>query len=225
MYTLMFGKSSFFHDPQHLYLADQELIGFILHVKLGTAAFLPIMSLAQALVEPKLFCFLAYSMFSYLFQWWDSHWLRRRKAKYFQFTPRPVSSRLIADWIAGWGRKGVCMYIADHNNHQIQKKETSDHKVPLVVFYGTADYLVSGERFVRTFAGYETHGLPPIQLAKETSNHDDQKWADKTLFPMLELVHVERVEGYEHMDTIWGHDNHKTIYPIVLKNLENGRWD
>lgn len=181
------------------------------------------MSLAQALTEPKSFCFLAYSMFSYLFSWWDNHWLRRRKAKYFQFTPRPVSTKLISDWIAGWGRKGVCLYIADQNNHQHQK---ITQKVPLVIFYGTADYLVNGERFVRTFNGYETHGLSPSQLAKESSNHEWNTAKNaNTLFPMLELVHVERIEGYEHMDTIWAHDNHKTTYPIVLSSLDNARWD
>lgn len=204
----------------------QRMIGFninFIFIHLGTGPFLSIMSLAQNLIEPKAFCFLAYSMFSYLFTWWDSHWLRRRKAKYFQFTPRPVSTKLIADWIAGWGRKGVCLHIADQNNHQQQKVT---EKVPLVVFYGTADYLVNGERFVRTFNGYETHGLSPSQLAKESSNHERKTTkSSNTLFPMLELVHVERIEGYEHMDTIWGHDNHKTTYPIVLSNLEKARWD
>ncbi|KAK4519785.1 Glycerol-3-phosphate/dihydroxyacetone phosphate acyltransferase [Mucor velutinosus] len=186
----------------------------------GTGSFLPVMSFAQTIVEPRLFCFLAYSMFSYLFSWWDSHWLRRRKAKYFQFTPRPVSSRLIADWIAGWGRKGVCLYVADQNTVM---NTDFKRKVPLVVFYGTADYLVNGERFVRTFPGYETHGLSPEQVAKESTPSTSD--CQKTLFPMLDLVHVERVDGYEHMDTIWGHDNHKTTYPIVLKNLENARWE
>ncbi|RCI05822.1 hypothetical protein CU098_013566, partial [Rhizopus stolonifer] len=79
---------------------------------------------AQTMIEPRVFCFLAYSMFSYLFSWWDSHWLRRRKAKYFQFTPRPVSSRLIADWIAGWGRKGICLYVgSDQSNNTMMIKK------------------------------------------------------------------------------------------------------
>ncbi|KAF1805301.1 Alpha/Beta hydrolase protein [Mucor lusitanicus] len=140
--------------------------------------------------------------------------------KYFQFTPRPVSSRLIADWIAGWGRKGVCLYVADQNTVM---NTDFKQKVPLVVFYGTADFLVNGERFVRTFPGYETHGMSPEQVAKESTPLTPD--CQKTLFPMLDLVHVERVDGYEHMDTIWGHDNHKTTYPIVLKNLENARWE
>lgn len=182
------------------------------------------MSLAQSIIEPKLFCFLAYSMFSYLFAWWDSHWLRTRKAKYFQFTPRPVSSKLIRDWIMGWGRKGVCLYIADQNNHQ-HGQQKSQHKVPLVVFYGTHDYLVNGERFVRTFTGYETHGMSPAELAKQSSNHESKELNKNTLFPMLELSHVERLKGYEHMDTIWAHDNHKTTYPIILSNLAKAKWD
>lgn len=167
------------------------------------------MSYAQTIVEPKLFCFLAYSMFSYLFDWWDHHWVRRRKNKYFQFTPRPVSAKLIADWIAGWGRRSICLYVE-------KEKEPVDTKVPLTIFYGTHDYIVNGERFVRTFPGYEKHGLKD----HEQPPHEESKVS----FPMLDLVHVERIEGYEHMDTIWGHDNHKTTYPIVLENLEKAKW-
>ncbi|CAO3702952.1 unnamed protein product [Rhizopus stolonifer] len=184
------------------------------------------MTLIQTVMHPKLFCFLAYSMFSYLFAWWDSHWLRRRKIKYFQFTPRPVSARLIADWIAGWGRTGVCLHVADRNYNRLDYSTLK--KVPLIVFYGTADHLVNGERFVRTFAGYETHGLSQQQLAKETSTNEstclDKKY-NTTLFPMLDLVHAERIEGYEHMDTIWGHNNHQTTYPILLKQLHKVKWE
>ena len=167
------------------------------------------MSVAQTLIEPTLFCFLAYSVFCYLFTWWDSHWLRRRKAKYFQFTPRPVSAKLIADWIAGWGRQGICLYIERNNPIKVQRK------VPLIVFYGTADYLVDGEQFVRTFEGHETHGL---------SSHQKPLVAQQSYFPMLDLVHVERIDGYEHMDTIWGYDNHITTYPILLENLDKALW-
>jgi hypothetical protein len=76
-------------------------------------------------------------------------------------------------------------------------------KVPLVVFYGTADHIVDGEKLVKTL------------------NDKSSK-----LFPALELVHAERIEGYEHMDTIWAHDNHITTYPIILDSLCNkAKWD
>ncbi|KAI9483474.1 MAG: Alpha/Beta hydrolase protein [Benjaminiella poitrasii] len=140
--------------------------------------------------------------------------LVKRKIKYFQFTPRPVSVRLIADWLAGWGRKGTLLYVADQDIRQNDVKTTTN-KIPLVVFYGTADYLVNGERFVRTFPGYEHHGLDA------SGDYGATTRTEKALFSMLELVHVERLVGYEHMDTIWGHDNHKTTYPIILKNFKN----
>ena len=41
---------------------------------------------------------LAYNMFNYLFSWGDTYWRHWRKTKYFLFTPRPVSSRLIHHW-------------------------------------------------------------------------------------------------------------------------------
>ncbi|KAI9254040.1 Alpha/Beta hydrolase protein [Sporodiniella umbellata] len=191
----------------------------------GTACFLPIMNIVQDTMHPRVFSFLAYSMFSYLFEWWDSHWLRRRKIKYFQFTPRPVSARLIADWMTGWGRTGVCMHVANTNYNRADNPVKS--KVPLVVFYGTADYLVNGERLVRTFTGYETHGMSQQQLAKEkstTESHSDKNHST-TLFPMLDLVHVERIEGYEHMDTIWGHNNQETTYPVILKQFSKLKWE
>jgi hypothetical protein len=183
------------------------------------------MSWAQSIAEPKLFCFFAYSMYAYLFEWWDHNWVRRRKAKYFQFTPRPVSVRLIADWIAGWGRKGVCLHISDLNNTVPPLPEQK--KVPLVVFYGTGDFLVDGEKFVRTFPGYENHGSSGIKLAREKSSEDKKLSRNNhsTLFPMLDLIHVEKIDGYEHMDTIWAHNNHTTTYPVILKHLELIQWD
>ncbi|KAG0172077.1 hypothetical protein DFQ28_010067 [Apophysomyces sp. BC1034] len=79
-------------------------------------------------------------------------------------------------------------------------------KVPLAVFYGTKDYLVDGDRFVQMF---ETRSL-------QGSN---------VFLPMLDLVHVERIEGYEHMDTIWAHDNSLTTYPGLFKVLAAARWE
>ncbi|KAI8367761.1 Alpha/Beta hydrolase protein [Blakeslea trispora] len=126
------------------------------------------------------------------------------------FAGNLVDVKLIADWIAGWGRQGVCLYIQRNNPIKVNRK------VPLVVFYGTADYLVDGEQFVRTFEGYETHGLSPTQKTPLVT--------PQSYFPMLDLVHVERIDGYEHMDTIWGYDNHVTTYPILLEHLDKALW-
>ncbi|KAI9029937.1 Alpha/Beta hydrolase protein [Phycomyces nitens] len=183
------------------YLVDLEDQAF--RTLFGNACFLPIMNLSQKLCNPSLFCFLAYSMFSYLFAWWDSHWLTRRKPKYFQFTPRPVSSKLILDWMHGWGKRGLLLHVPD-SPPQLLPGLTK--KIRLAIFYGTADYLVDGEKLVRTLEAQDKQSRP-------------------TLFPMLDLVHVERIEGYEHMDTIWGHDNHTTTYPGIFNMLATAEWN
>ncbi|KAI8992246.1 Alpha/Beta hydrolase protein [Pilobolus umbonatus] len=154
----------------------------------GQGQFLSIMSMAQQYIEPYVFSHLAYSVFSYLFHWWDHQWIKTRKIKYFQFTPRAVSSQLISDWMVGWGRQGMCVYL---NEPSLIKTSSP---VPLVLFYGTADYLVDGDKVVQCM--------------------DENK-----LFPMLKLVHTEKITGYEHMDTLWAHNNHITTYPILLDQL------
>ncbi|KAI8384460.1 Alpha/Beta hydrolase protein [Radiomyces spectabilis] len=188
----------------------------------GTTAFLPLMMTAQKWLPPRPFSVLAYSMFAYLFSWWDRHWLRRRKVKYFQFTPRLVSSRLIADWLEGWGRRGVCLHLTGSNgSHADLKNRLPSEKVPLAVFYGSDDYLVSGERFIRTFAGYEKYDASGHFIPDPVTDH-----AENNLFPMLNLIHVERIPDYEHMDTIWGHDNLDTTYPGIFKVLSSSaQWD
>ena len=64
----------------------------------GMDAFIPIMSRVQALLPASLFSLMAYNMFSHLFGWSDTNWLKSRKRRYFQFTPRPMSSKLMLHW-------------------------------------------------------------------------------------------------------------------------------
>jgi hypothetical protein len=204
------------------------------------------MQFAQDMCHPVMFSHMAYCMFSYLFSWWDHHWLRRRKPKYFQFTPRPVSARLIFDWIEGWGKRSVCLYataaplqscdtatplLSDFKDTENEQEDAV--KVPLAVFYGTDDYLVDGERFVRTFEGYEDHGMSqsPMRMSRTIATHqgslskriedEEARRGHNSLFPMLRLVLAERINGYEHMDTIWAHDNHETTYPGIFRVLES----
>lgn len=199
------------------------------------------MSTAQQYLHPVLFAELAYSMFSYLFSWSDRNWLLRRKQKYFQFTPKPVSAQLIADWLEGWGKQGVCMYVTTTQEYTpLSHASATDYfpplpavePVPLTVLYGADDYLVDGDRFVRTFEGFEDYGRSssPGMLQPGTPSIQGTPGNNKTvgrssLFPMLKLVHAERIQGYEHMDTIWAHDNGGTTYPIILKALQTAQWD
>ncbi|CAO3597669.1 unnamed protein product [Absidia cylindrospora] len=193
----------------------------------GKKAFLEIMTTAQRHLPPSLMCTLAYSVFSYLFTWWDYHWVQRRKIKYFQFTPRPVSTRLLLDWLEGWGRQGVCLHVT--RTGSITSDQCNNiKKIPLAIIYGENDYLVDSVAFVRSFQGYENHGL------LEEPNHHQQHTLPRSStstenqhsfsFPSLELVHVERIPAYEHMDPIWAHDSRFTTNPIIYDVLKTAKW-
>ncbi|KAI9302408.1 Alpha/Beta hydrolase protein [Cunninghamella echinulata] len=206
----------------------------------GSKSFLGMMTQVQNYLPPKMMSHLAYSMFAYLFEWWDENWIKRRKVKYFQFTPRTVSSQLLLDWIEGWGQRGICKYV-DIESHasasSIPETITTSayiRKTPLTIIYGTNDYLVDGAAFVRSFKRYEQHGIIINEEEEEEDEINETTPIHNTTvaatgryqfsFPTLELIHVERIEGYEHMDTIWAADNHITTYPIIFKALDNGLW-
>ncbi|KAI8340343.1 Alpha/Beta hydrolase protein [Chlamydoabsidia padenii] len=121
------------------------------------------------------------------------------------------TTRLVLDWLEGWGRQGVCLHL--------DKSNTMDDngiyaRVPLAIIYGKDDYLVDGAAFVRSFKGYEDHGVVDQQ----------QPSSFFFSFPSLELVHVECIPAYEHMDTIWGHDSKETTHPVILNALAGGTW-
>ncbi|KAI9255807.1 Alpha/Beta hydrolase protein [Phascolomyces articulosus] len=148
---------------------------------------------------------------------------------------KPVSSQLISDWMEGWGKRGVLLYVTDAVSSPITSISTmglsssTPGYVPLTVFYGTDDYLVDGERFVQTFDGYENYGrrVSPqdIPYLKATATKGGGGSGKSSLFPMLKLVHAQCIDGYEHMDTIFGYDNIITTYPAVFNALSTAQWN
>ncbi|ORZ08919.1 Alpha/Beta hydrolase protein [Absidia repens] len=199
----------------------------------GKKAFLGMMTTAQKHLPPSIMSTLAYSVFSYLFAWWDHHWVQRRKIKYFQYTPRPVSTRLLLDWLEGWGRQGVCLHINTKptNAPSAQCVPQQQEKIPLAIIYGSDDYLVDGASFVRSFEGYENHGLMEDEWNR-LDQHQEQQQQNQSFhskhsfcFPTLQLVLVKRIPGYEHMDTIWAHDNTITSFPAIIDMLGKASWE
>ncbi|RUP50422.1 Alpha/Beta hydrolase protein [Jimgerdemannia flammicorona] len=173
----------------------------------ATSAFMPLMHPTQYFFPPAIFSILAYQMFAYLFSWHDTYWLRRRKIKYFQFTPRSTSARLLRDWMDGWGRKGVCAFVNGEGVEADGIDGDERKKVPFGVFYGTEDHLVDAGRLVKLF---ESNG---------------QKEACRPAFvDCLDLIKVVSVEGYEHMDVVWARDSNETVFGGVEQILKGAAW-
>ncbi|KAJ3163731.1 hypothetical protein HK101_000599, partial [Irineochytrium annulatum] len=119
----------------------------------GVKAFLPIMSVVQVYFPPYIFAALAYHMFHYLFGWTDTNWDPRNKSSYFQFTPRPQSSKALHHW-AQMGKAGV---IGAFHSSPVPTRtpdaggvpreyDVSCVRCPLVIYYGSRDTIVDGPK-------------------------------------------------------------------------------
>jgi pimeloyl-ACP methyl ester carboxylesterase len=175
----------------------------------GECSFIPVMYIVQRQMSPKAFGHLAYNMFNYLFNWGDAYWCHWRKTKYFLFTPRPVSSRLIHHWGEITKTGQLKPYTASKRStkpaalvdddelgaadvvprpvEEMRVYSVSEIECPVAVFFGGKDRLVLGKTLVET-----------LQASKA-----------------INLVHYSEIPHYEHMDVVWAHDARDTVFDPI----------
>lgn len=127
------------------------------HRIFGVLDFTPLMKFSYDWTPAIPYAALGYQMFAYLFQWNDTHWLQRRKAKMFRFTPQPVSSRTMFWWAGknGFSTRG---YILD------PEVTWFDERCPPISLYGGgSDQLVLPAPAMKHFEKHE----PYVNLIRE----------------------------------------------------------
>ncbi|TPX45247.1 hypothetical protein SeLEV6574_g03976 [Synchytrium endobioticum] len=162
----------------------------------GVKQFLPIMDSVQEYLPASWFMRLAYSMFSYLFSWHDYNWDEIHKNHYFQFTPRPTSSKAILHWcrcarlrtLAPFSQVFDESYSNDSYNRCSPSYDFSClGDMPVALFYGSRDSIIDGDRVMREARG------------------------------KCNLVYGEHLDGYEHLDVIWALDAKQRVFdPMVM---------
>jgi hypothetical protein len=107
----------------------------------GKKSFIPIMCVMQKYLPAKIFSNMSYNMFCYLFNWGDHFWKKSRKVKYFLFSPRPLSCKLMLHWcsiikegILHPFRRG----LEDHNKQYCNIKSI---QCPVALFYSTGIHI------------------------------------------------------------------------------------
>lgn len=152
---------------------------------------------------------MAYRMFAWLFGWHDHTWVKRRKAKYFQFTPEPVSARSLEWWLTTFSRQGG-LFPAEMdptpnssraNGLGIQLNGAESYSTfpsiqrrwfdrstfpPLALLFAGGDNLVAGQETLESYLR-EVEGF------------------DQTEGPGS-IVHSETIDAYLHMDVVWAAD-------------------
>ncbi|KAK3336799.1 Alpha/Beta hydrolase protein [Cercophora scortea] len=178
----------------------------------GIHAFLPIMMTMHSLLPPRVYGWLGYKVFSFLFNWTDRRWDRGLRDRMFQFAPVFVSAESMRWWL---GRecfaKHKCILSTkdewraeEREDQQHQHQQVQQHKKGSTAWYNRQappfalwvcgnDCLVDGEKLLRRF-----------ERGRE---------------PEVDVVHSRVLEGYEHLDVIWAMDAVDRVFTEVREVL------
>jgi lysosomal acid lipase/cholesteryl ester hydrolase len=177
----------------------------------GTKEFVPIMNTVKHFAPSSVFADVAYRMFNFLFNWTDKEWNKAYKTAYFHTTPRPTSTKGLLHWfqIARYGNvlrpfrpaspavsradSGIVPEVTSTSTIELEDAsfDLSCIRCPLAVAYGGMDKIVDTKR-----------------MLKECGLNDG-----------VNLVMSECVEGYEHMDVIWGKHAKELVFDKLIKVL------
>ncbi|RFU76173.1 triglyceride lipase-cholesterol esterase [Trichoderma arundinaceum] len=183
----------------------------------GIHAFIPFMMQMHALLDPRLYGWLGYKVFSFLFDWTDERWDRGLRDRMFQFAPVYVSAESMRWWL---GRECFAKHKCILATREVLKAEesldeatsdsdTGDEKSsshakgstawyneqapPFALWVCGDDHLVDGKRLLRRFeAGREPH---------------------------VRVVHSKVIPEYQHLDVIWAMDAAEQVFREIREVL------
>lgn len=163
----------------------------------GIHSFMPIMMhMRSVLVGHRIFGFLSYAMFNFLFDWDDSLWDKRYRTRQFVFSPVYISSKLMLWWLNN--KDGFI-----NNSTTIFKSEErwfDADTPPIYLFIPEEDKLVDCGLLLRHFEKFETE-IPRFHYkVLPKYSHLDVLWAKDVITtigePLLEFFQeVEEVES------------------------------
>lgn len=180
----------------------------------GNKSFVPMMmEMRNFLVGHKIYSFLSYVMFNYLFNWNDILWDRPLRDRHFLFSPVHISVKLMQWWLSLNPLKSSFKTFAedtfpdiktwfpirnetvsmDEHLHKNQHKPLPEDWPKILLFTPRQDRLVDGERLINHFINHEPHSVYKIWYIDEYS-HLDVLWASDVIerigIPMLEHLRI-----------------------------------
>ncbi|KAK4129502.1 alpha/beta-hydrolase [Parathielavia appendiculata] len=204
----------------------------------GIHAFIPFMMTMHATLPPRVYGWLGYKVFSFLFNWTDERWDRGLRDRMFQFAPVYVSSESMRWWL---GRecfaKHKCILAT---KEEWRAEEREDHELAKgaesILDAAERDMEGNGEvekseraaeaqqRKPRGSTAWYNHQAPPFALW--VCGSDDLVDGDKLLRrfergrePHVRVVHSKVIPEFEHLDVIWAMDAPDQVFKEVREVL------
>ncbi|KAH0594972.1 hypothetical protein MHUMG1_07270 [Metarhizium humberi] len=175
----------------------------------GIHAFIPFMMQMHSFMNPTVFGWLGYKVFSFLFDWSDARWDRGLRNRLFQFAPVYVSAETMRWWLGrdGFARHKCILSTEEvlrfeeqqdnnglHNGTSPASRQWYNELVPPFAMWVCGnDQLVDGKRLLRRFtSGQEPH---------------------------VKMIHSKVIEDYEHLDVIWAIDAVEQVFVEIREVL------
>ncbi|KAK5988965.1 Sterol esterase 2 [Cladobotryum mycophilum] len=182
----------------------------------GIHAFIPFMMQMHSLLNPRLYGWLGYKVFSFLFDWSDSRWDRGLRDRMFQFAPVYVSAESMRWWL---GRecfaKHKCILATKEVLKAEERMDASD----------AAGETKAHSKHPRGSTAWYNEQVPPMALW--VCGDDDLVDGRRLLRrfesgrePHVKVVHSKVIEEYQHLDVLWAMD----AADRVFKELREVLW-
>ncbi|KFA50742.1 hypothetical protein S40293_06082 [Stachybotrys chartarum IBT 40293] len=199
----------------------------------GIHAFIPFMMQMHAVLEPHVYGWLGYKVFSFLFDWTDKRWDRGLRNRMFQFAPVYVSAESMRWWL---GRE--C--FAQHRcilatKEAVENEDEMDATEDSVQLNGPSrKHDAVNEKKEHGQEHKQKHGngasawyneqVPPFALW--VCGNDDLVDGRRLLRrfkkgrePFVEVVHSKVIDEYEHLDVIWAMDAVDQVFKEIREVL------
>ncbi|KAG6014664.1 hypothetical protein E4U54_004989 [Claviceps lovelessii] len=198
-----------------------RLSPFMYNLAFGIHAFIPFMMQMHSLLHARLYGWLGYQVFSFLFDWTDLRWDRGLRDRLFQFAPVYVSSETMRWWL---GKDGFASHRCILSTRDMAQFEDEMDGI------GAETEIEGGTENVNDGADSEHANEDESSERSHLVPHVDGPWYNDQAPPFamwicgsdelvdggrllrrfetgrephVKLVHSKVIEQYEHLDVIW----------------------
>ncbi|KAI1150596.1 Alpha/Beta hydrolase protein [Nemania diffusa] len=204
----------------------------------GIHAFIPIMMTMHSILDPRIYGWLGYKVFSFLFDWTDERWDRELKNRMFQFAPVYVSAESMRWWL---GRecfaKHKCI-LSTKDEWRSEEREDREGETDGPLAHPDTSHFPhknsnptpsrrsadQPRRKTRGSTAWYNEKAPPFALW--VAGNDDLVNGERLLRrfdrgrePHVKVVHSKVIPEYEHLDVIWAVDAVSQVFKEVREVL------
>lgn len=206
---------------------------FLFQMMFGIHAFIPFMMQMHSILHPKVYGWLGYKVFSFLFDWSDARWDRGLRNRLFQFAPVYVSAETMRWWLGQDGfakhkcilsTKEVVKWEERENGHAVETTiEASFERSTMTTNQGEPGNIPQNG-YLPTSGPWYNERVPPFALwvcgnDQLVDGERLLKRFTKGREPHVKMVHSKVIKDYEHLDVIWAIDAVEQVFIEIREVL------